>query len=204
MTGTLEYDTTNANTMIGCTPTTSLTPAANPFAPGSHTGDVLLMDRGACSVSHKVHNAFQAGAAAAVIANNVSAGSGPYEQPPVFSFGGGADANKVAGYTVTFFDGNALKASALNTPATINPNAAAPLVNHIVQSSSRGPNVSFNAIKPDIGAPGASLSADAGTAGGNSAFSGTSGAAPMVTGAVALVLDQYNLGRTPERSSRCS
>jgi subtilisin family serine protease len=197
VTGTLEYDTTNANTRIGCTPTTSLTPAANPFAAGSHAGDILLMDRGSCSVSHKVHNAFQAGAVAAVIANNVSAGSGPYEQPPTFSFGGGSDANKIAGYTVTLFDGNALKASALNGAATINPASAASLVNHIVQSSSRGPNHSYNAIKPDIGAPGASLSAEVGTGTGNTAFGGTSGAAPMVSGSVALLLDKYNHGRTP-------
>lgn len=198
VTGTLEYDTTNANTRIGCTPTTALEPpAANPFAPGSHAGDVLLMDRGSCSVSHKVHNAFQAGAVAAVIANNVGAGSGPYEQPPTFSFGGGADANKIAGYTVTLFDGNALKASALNTPATINPATAVPLVNHIVQSSSRGPNHSYNAIKPDIGAPGASLSAEVSTGTGNTAFGGTSGAAPMVSGSAALLLDKYDLGRTP-------
>jgi subtilisin family serine protease len=198
VTGTLEYDTTNANTMIGCTPTTALEPpAANPFAPGSHTGDILLMDRGSCSVSHKVHNAFQAGAVAAVIANNVSGGSGPYEQPPTFSFGGGGDADQIAGYTVTLLDGNALKASALNTTGTINPATAAPLVNHIVQSSSRGPTHSFNAIKPDIAAPGASLSAEVGTGTGNTAFGGTSGSAPMVSGSAALLLDKYDFARTP-------
>jgi subtilisin family serine protease len=197
VTGTLEYDTTNANTRLGCTPTTSLTPAPNPFAPGSHTGDVLLMDRGSCSVSHKAHNAFQAGAAAAVIANNVSGGSGPYEQPPTFSFGGGTDHNKIAGYTVTLFAGDALKASALNAPATIDPANAASLANHVVQSSSRGPNVSYNAVKPDIGAPGASLSAEVATGTGNTAFGGTSGSAPMVSGSVALLLDKYDHGRTP-------
>jgi hypothetical protein len=197
-TGTLEYDTTNANTRLGCTPTNALEPPApNPFAPGSHTGDVLLMDRGGCSVSHKVHNAFHAGAVAAVVANNVSAGSGPYEQPPTFSFGGGQDADEIPGYTVTLTDGNALKAGALDTSATINPATAASLANHIVQSSSRGPNYGFNAIKPDIGAPGASLSAEVGTGTGNTAFGGTSGSAPMVSGSAALLLDKYDLGRTP-------
>src|SRR2546422_2298856 len=41
-------------------------------------------------------------------------------------------------------------------------------------------SVSFNAIKPDIGAPGASVSAEVGTGTGETAFGGTSGATPMV------------------------
>ena len=45
--------------------------------------------------------------------------------------------------------------------------------------------------KPDIGAPGAWLSAEVGTGGEETNFSGTSGAAPVVTGAAALVLDRY-------------
>ncbi len=58
----------------------------------------------------------------------------------------------------------------------------------MVASSSRGPNISFNAIKPEIGAPGASVSAIAGSGTGEEAFGGTSGAAPMVAGAAALLL----------------
>ena len=53
---------------------------------------------------------------------------------------------------------------------------------HMVSTSSRGPSHSFVAIKPDIGAPGASVSAEAGTGTGETAFGGTSGAAPMVAG----------------------
>ena len=44
------------------------------------------------------------------------------------------------------------------------------------------PASAYNAIKPDIGAPGASLSAEYGTGNGQTAFGGTSGAAPMVSG----------------------
>ena len=58
----------------------------------------------------------------------------------------------------------------------------------MVSSSSRGPSYSRNSIKPDIGAPGASVSAEVGTGTGTTVFGGTSGAAPMVTGSAALLL----------------
>ena len=56
---------------------------------------------------------------------------------------------------------------------------------------SRGPSISGIRVKPDIGAPGAWLSAEVGTGNGQTNFSGTSGAAPVITGAAALVLDKF-------------
>ena len=55
---------------------------------------------------------------------------------------------------------------------------------------------SLNTIKPEIGAPGASVSAQVGTGTGETAFGGTSGAAPMVSGAAALLLEAFP-DRTP-------
>jgi hypothetical protein len=183
--GSLAYDTTNANTRRGC----SDAAGTNPYAPGSHAGQVLLMDRGLCAVSQKVNNAATAGAVAAIVANNVS--QAPGDLPPTFSFGGpGLPPLAISGYTVTLADGNAFKASSLGMTATIDPSNAAPLVMNMVPSSSRGPNYSFNAIKPDIGAPGASVSAEAGTGTEGTAFGGTSGSAPMVSGSAALLLDK--------------
>ena len=182
--GPLVYDTSSTATRLGC----SNAAGANPFAPGSHTDQVLLMDRGTCAVSQKVANAASAGAAVAIVANNVS--QGPDDLPPTFSFGGpGVPPTAIPGYTVTLVDGAALKA-AIPTSASINPATAFPLVGHMVSSSSRGPSYSYNAIKPDIGAPGASVSAEAGTGTDESAFGGTSGAAPMVSGSAALLLDK--------------
>jgi hypothetical protein len=57
----------------------------------------------------------------------------------------------------------------------------------MASTSSRGPRFDDNIVKPEIGAPGASISADSGSFTGTSAFGGTSGAAPMVTGAAAVL-----------------
>jgi hypothetical protein len=67
------------------------------------------------------------------------------------------------------------------------PELRIPLPDTMVDTSSRGPRQNDNAIKPDIGAPGASVSAEVSTLNGTSAFGGTSGAAPMVSGAAALL-----------------
>ena len=69
--------------------------------------------------------------------------------------------------------------------------AAIPLAGSMASSSSRGPAMSTQHIKPEIGAPGASISAEAGTGSGETAFGGTSGAAPMVAGAAALLIEAH-------------
>lgn len=180
--GPLRYDTTSAETRRGCTNAAGASPwTGTPFA-----GQVVLVDRGTCAISMKVSNVAAAGGLAAVVANNVS--QGPGDLPPDFSFGGGSPT--VAGYSITQADGNALK-GVLPADATIDPGSAASLAGNMVSSSSRGPSYSFAAVKPDIGAPGASLSAQFGTGTGETAFGGTSGAAPMVTGAVALLRQAF-------------
>jgi len=157
--------------------------ACTAYPAGSLTGLIVLVDRGACSVSVKVSNIAAAGGAAAIVANNVSQGPGEYG--PIFGFGGGTP--NIPGYTVTQAEGTALKALVGGT-ASVNASGAVSIVGHMIASSSRGPSYSFNTIKPEIGAPGASISAEAGTGTGVTAFGGTSGAAPMVAGAAALVL----------------
>ena len=72
----------------------------------------------------------------------------------------------------------------------------------MVGSSSRGPqHESTQRIKPEIGAPGASVSAIAGTGTGDGPFGGTSGAAPMVTGSAALLLEGFGGVKTTAKGT---
>src|ERR1051326_906466 len=154
-------------------------------------GKVALIDRGTCAVSLKVDRAAKAGAIGVLI-GLVAAGD-----PISFSFGGGD--RFVDTLVITKADADRIKAqlTAGNTVnVTVSPTLFIPLVGSAVASSARGPSVSFNAIKPDIGAPGASRSAEVGTGDGATAFGGTSGASPMVAGSAALLVQAYP-GRSP-------
>lgn len=149
------------------------------------TGKVLLVDRGGCTVSAKAAAATAAGAAFVIIANNQFSNT-----PPTFAFGGGAVA--IPALVVTQNDGAALKVALgqnRNLRADSGPAALILLRADIVATSSRGPRIADGAIKPDLAAPGASISAVAGSGSGKAAFGGTSGAAPMVAGGAALLIE---------------
>ena len=159
----------------------------------SPSGKIALIDRGACGISLKIDRAAKAGATGVLI-GLVAAGDAVS-----FSFAGGTDF--VPSLVIQQSLSNAIKAQ-LTGGATVNvsisPAAAIALVGSMASSSSRGPSISFQTIKPEIGAPGASLSAEAGTGTGQTAFGGTSGAAPMVAGAAALLVQAYPK-RSPEQ-----
>jgi subtilisin family serine protease len=194
--GELRYGATPAE-QLGCfldgngNPTGTDT-GVSPFPPGFFDGLVAFLDRGVCAVSHKVHNAGDAGAVGVVVANNLPG------EAPSFSFGGPDPFTERQTLIVGLEVGNALRTGvATGSPVlvAVDPADATPLVNSMVSTSSRGPTSSEVAIKPDLGAPGASLSAEAGSGTGETVFGGTSGAAPMVAGSVALLREAY-----PDRS----
>jgi hypothetical protein len=123
---------------------------------------------------------------AVIIANHVPG------DPPSFAYGGGD--LMVPTLVITQEDGRTIKA-AVDDGATViaffSEQDFTLLTGSMVPSSSRGPAPSSQAIKPDLGAPGALVSAVAGTGIGAAAFGGTSGSAPVVAGAAALVLDAH-------------
>jgi hypothetical protein len=91
---------------------------------------------------------------------------------------------------VTQAIGNRLKSGLPNTVVRFDPAVGIPLAGSMVGSSSRGPqHEDTTLIKPEIGAPGASVSAIAGSGTDTGPFGGTSGAAPMVSGSAALLLE---------------
>ena len=153
-------------------------------------GKVALIDRGVCNISEKVRRASDAGAIGILI-GLIAPGDAV-----TFSNGGQcpepADGTCKPSLVIIQSYANLIKAN-LSAPVNVSvtPDVVTPLVGSMVGSSSRGPSYSFNAIKPDIGAPGASLSAEVGTGTGETVFGGTSGAAPMVSGSAALLIDAY-------------
>ena len=153
-------------------------PTEDPYL-SDPAGKVALVDRGACSVSLKVERAAKAGATG-VLVGLVAAGD-----PFSFSNGGGDT------FVPTLVIEDSLRQAMIaniGAPVMVAVSNAVKvgLVGGVVGSSSRGPSAE-NRLKPEIGAPGASVSAIAGTGTGTEAFGGTSGATPMVAGAAALL-----------------
>jgi minor extracellular serine protease Vpr len=148
-------------------------------------GKIALIDRGGCSVSLKVDRAGAAGAIGVLIGMVTSA------DPISFSFGGGT--HMVPTLVITQADANTIKALLAlgRVNVTYGPSTRISLTGSMASSSARGPSYSRNSIKPDIGAPGAAVSADAGSGNHSSAFGGTSGATPMISGSAAILLGAY-------------
>ncbi len=173
----------------GCPASPPDLPAEDPYL-ANPSGKVALIDRGACNVSLKIDRAARAGATGVLLAM-VTAGD-----PVPFSAGGGS---LFVPSLVIPLDYSDLIKSALTGGGTVSVLASLAntisLSRSVVAESSRGPQLSSVLIKPDIAAPGATVSAVAGSATSEEAFGGTSGATPMVAGSAALLV-----GGFPSRS----
>jgi minor extracellular serine protease Vpr len=171
----LQYGDGAGGNLLGC----------DPFPAGSLAGKIVLVNRGVCSFSIKIANIGAAGGLVGII--GLVAPGDPFEG----GYGGG-DVT-IPGYMISQSISTLLK-SALPAGVVVrfDPAIGIPLAGSMVGSSSRGPqHESTTLIKPEIGAPGASVSAIAGTGTGEGPFGGTSGAAPMVTGSAALLLEGF-------------
>ncbi len=148
------------------------------------SGYIVLVDRGGCNFTLKIKNIGDANGLIGII--------GLIAPGDPFSGGDGGDAPiTIPGYMISQADSNVMKSALPDTVAKFDPDTGIPLIGHMVGSSSRGPASGSNLIKPEIGAPGASVSAIAGTGTGTGPFGGTSGASPMVAGAAALLMQAY-------------
>ena len=152
----------------------------------ANAGKVALVTRGSCAISIKAGNAQAAGATGMILVNNTGGA------PGAFSYGGGGTIT-IPVLAVSQGAGNALVTAvgAGTVSVQVDPAQALPLSNTMVASSSRGPSIDGTRVKPDIGAPGAWLSAEVGTGGEETNFGGTSGAAPTVSGVAALLLQKF-------------
>ena len=153
------------------------------FAAGSLAGKVVLVDRGTCAFTLKITNIAGGGGVIGVI-GLITPGDpfdGSFSAPDCPN----AICESTVGYMVSQATSTAMKSPSARV--TFDPANGIPLVETVVGSSSRGPSNLLNLIKPEIGAPGASVSAVAGSGTGTASFGGTSGAAPMVAGSAALL-----------------
>ena len=168
-----------------------VSPGSEPFPSGSLAGKIVLVDRGTCNFSVKIYNIQRGGGLAGII--GLVAPGAPFEG----AFGAGGPFT-IPGYMISQADSNAIKAAITGGggAGVIDPNNRVSLVGQMVSTSSRGPQFQDITIKPEIGAPGASRSAQAGTGTGVTPFGGTSGATPMVSGSAALLL-QAEPGLSP-------
>jgi len=162
---------------------------ADPYPSTNLSGMIALIDRGACAVSLKIDRAANAGAAAVLI-GLVAPGDAI-----AFSNGGGADF--VPTLVITQATSNLLKNTLITTAVngTISPNNAISLASNVASFSSRGPNFSYNMLKPDMSAPGTITAAQPGTGNGQTTESGTSFSCPITAGTAALLLSKnHSLG----------
>lgn len=156
-------------------------------------GKLVVTQRGVCARVARAVYAQQAGAAAAALIDT-STGYPPFEGPITSN----PDTGEQYTVTIPFFgvrglaatdtsDGGRLRLADGGTAVATNAILPNPGYLAIASFSSSGPRTGDSALKPNVTAPGVSIvSTGMGTGTGGANFSGTSMAAPHVTGSAAL------------------
>jgi len=171
-------------------------------------GKLVVAQRGVCARVARAVYAQQAGAAAAALIDNTTG------YPPVE---GQITSNPDTGqpYTVTipFFgvrglaatdttDGGRLRLADAGTAVATNALLTNPNFLGLASFSSSGPRTGDSALKPNLTAPGVAIvSTGFGTGNGSANYSGTSMAAPHVTGSAALTRQAHPTWQVPQLMS---
>ncbi|HEX6570684.1 MAG TPA: S8 family serine peptidase [Steroidobacteraceae bacterium] len=176
------------------TATTGIGNACAALTPGSLTGEIALISRGACTFSTKIRNAQQAGAVAVLIVNNVAG------DPTGMASDDTPNQPTIPAYMVGLEDGRVLaqKEGVLTTIGANLEYFRTANDNIMASFSGAGPtDVQFR-VKPDVVAPGVNVlsSRPAWECKQKSpscwAFlQGTSMATPHVSGSAAVVIEQH-------------
>jgi subtilisin family serine protease len=168
----------------GC-PASASTPA-DPYL-ANPSGQIALIDHGGCAASLEIDRAARAGASGVLI--------GLVAPGDAISLTDGGGSIFVPSLVITQSTSNLIKGAGTTVNVSISPNNAIPLSGNVASYSSRGPNYSYNKLKPDMSAPGTITAAQPGTGNGQTSESGTSFACPLAAGAAALLLSQnHSLG----------
>ncbi|HXN47332.1 MAG TPA: S8 family serine peptidase [Bryobacteraceae bacterium] len=147
------------------------------------SGVIALIDRGACAVSLKVDRAVGTGGAIGVIIGLVAPGD-------AISFSNGGGTHFAPTLVITQAAATSIKTAVGTVNATMSPNNAISTATNVASYSSRGPNYSYNMLKPDMSAPGTIMGAAVGTGNGLVTESGTSFACPITAGSAAVLLSK--------------